>query len=148
MRDKSQGERSKVAKCVHNRRYSLCFANYEKINDIGTILENVSFYAHEFDVLDPAKQKSLKKQNDQSFIPQLPAPDWVKVGKIQKLYAYPLISGNEYNVDECEIKMDGIHMIENGIKMKWDRLVRNSDIYFLNNLCLRHHRIRVLYLQQ
>ncbi|XP_032679070.1 mitochondrial amidoxime reducing component 2-like [Odontomachus brunneus] len=70
---------------------------------------------------DSAKQKPLKKQNDQLFIPQLPAPNWVKVGKIQKLYAYPLISGNEYSVDECEVKLDGMHMIENGIKMKWDR---------------------------
>lgn len=90
--------------------------------------------AQEIDVLDPGREVSLKREHNVLVIPQLPAPKWVKIGKVTSLRAYPLVSGKEYPVDECEVRFDEMYMFENGIQMRWDRWVRNSDIYFLNEL--------------
>lgn len=85
-----------------------------------------------FDILDSVKQDLFKYISDCQFIHHLLNLNWVVVGKVKHLYAYPLISGNKYDVDECEINFDGMHMIKNNEKMKSDRLVQILDNYFLN----------------
>lgn len=92
------------------------------------------FLLHEFDVLGSPKIISLKEIRNYQNIPELKTPRWVKIGKVASLHIYPLISGKAYAVDECYMTSQEIKMYKKGRLIKWDRLVQNSSICFLNKL--------------
>ncbi|XP_054016018.1 mitochondrial amidoxime-reducing component 1-like isoform X2 [Hylaeus anthracinus] len=62
-------------------------------------------------------------------IPELPYPNWVKVGEIQELYAYPLKSGRGKAVKECDFTEFGISIESKGRFTLRDRmfLVYNEE---------------------
>ncbi|XP_053985796.1 mitochondrial amidoxime-reducing component 1-like isoform X2 [Hylaeus volcanicus] len=62
-------------------------------------------------------------------IPELPYPNWVKVGEIQELYAYPLKSGRGKAVKECDFTEFGISIESKGHFTLRDRmfLVYNEE---------------------
>lgn len=62
-------------------------------------------------------------------IPELPGPNWVKVGQVQELYVYPMKSGRGRSVAECEFTELGICIESEGKFTLRDRmfLVYNEE---------------------
>ncbi|XP_032679068.1 mitochondrial amidoxime-reducing component 1-like isoform X2 [Odontomachus brunneus] len=82
---------------------------------------------------DSAEYISLNRKRNYLTISQLPAPRWVKVGKVTNLYAYPLVSGKPCVVDECQVKYEGMYMFKNGQLINWDRAF---VVYNIESKCI------------
>ncbi|XP_076644070.1 mitochondrial amidoxime-reducing component 1 [Halictus rubicundus] len=70
---------------------------------------------------------TARRRSDE--IPELPDPNWVKVGQVQELYVYPMKSGRGRNVTECEFTELGICIESEGKFTLRDRmfLVYNEE---------------------
>lgn len=77
---------------------------------------------------DADQQPEVEIQNDDT-IPELPDPNWVKVGQIRELYIYPLKSGRGKELKECNFTQHGICVENEGKLTLRDRmfLVYNEE---------------------
>ncbi|XP_076294763.1 mitochondrial amidoxime-reducing component 1 isoform X2 [Lasioglossum baleicum] len=104
------------------RRSSLKRKNSsESCEKLKTVDENV-----ENSVVN-TKVETARRRSDE--IPELPDPNWVKVGQVQELYVYPMKSGRGRNVAECEFTELGICIESEGKFTLRDRmfLVYNEE---------------------
>lgn len=62
---------------------------------------------------DDEEEEEEEDSND-ATIPELPNPNWVKVGQIQELYMYPLKSGRGKTLRECDFTEYGISLEDKG----------------------------------
>ncbi|XP_012273670.1 mitochondrial amidoxime-reducing component 1 [Orussus abietinus] len=57
-------------------------------------------------------QKHVSNAEDNDIIPELPQPRWTKVGKVAKLFFYPLKSGSGIEISNCNFTEFGISVEE------------------------------------
>lgn len=63
---------------------------------------------------DDEEEEEEKERSNDATIPELPNPNWVKVGQIQELYMYPLKSGRGKTLRECDFTEYGISLEDKG----------------------------------
>lgn len=68
--------------------------------------------------IEPEKKKIEENGETVSDIPKL---KWVKVGRVEELYYYPLKSGRGKTVTECKFTEFGISVEKNGLFTLRDR---------------------------
>lgn len=72
---------------------------------------------------EQAAGENLKPDNGQTInSPELSDPNWVKVGKVDELYIYPVKSGGKLRTDNVRCNRNGMITTSNNCVV-WDGLV-------------------------
>ncbi|KAI4495552.1 hypothetical protein M0802_008564 [Mischocyttarus mexicanus] len=101
----------------------------KKISSHKTI--NGSDIKHESETNLHETSNGLERKIDENVETNIPKLKWVKVGRVEELYYYPLKSGRGKTITECKFTKYGISVEENGLLTLRDRmfLVYNEETF-------------------